>query len=159
WLDARRPLPPHVAYLEARYANEPYRLALALMAADLEIASREDMTARLLEDEPHRARVDVDELRTMLDVIADALPPVLADDSLRAMRSQIAIFGLHAAHLDIREDSARLSVALGGMLRALGIDEDFARRTDEERTACLVRSLSDEPPKLADLTTAAMGEE
>ena len=31
WLQARRPLPAHVAYLEQRYAEEPYRLALALL--------------------------------------------------------------------------------------------------------------------------------
>src|SRR5262245_16225780 len=31
WLDARRPLPAHVAFLEQRYAQEPYRLALSLL--------------------------------------------------------------------------------------------------------------------------------
>src|SRR5207245_715167 len=40
WLDARRPLPVRVAFLAPRYANEPARLALALLAADLEAASR-----------------------------------------------------------------------------------------------------------------------
>jgi len=63
WLDARRPLPAHVAYLEQRYAGEPYRLALSLLAADLEDASREDMTARLLDDTPHAARITAAEIR------------------------------------------------------------------------------------------------
>ena len=63
WLDARRPLPAHVAYLERRYGGEPYRLALSLLAADLEAASQEDMTARLLDEAPHRARVTIERSR------------------------------------------------------------------------------------------------
>src|SRR5207245_10439779 len=63
WLEARLPLPARVAYLEARYANELYRLALALIAADLETASQEDVTARLLDDSPHQAPVPVDDPR------------------------------------------------------------------------------------------------
>src|SRR5262249_56456092 len=63
WLEARRPLPARVAYLEARYANEPYRLALALIGADLETASQEDGTTRLLGDRPHPATGAVDPLR------------------------------------------------------------------------------------------------
>jgi phosphoenolpyruvate carboxylase len=49
WLDARRPLPAHVAFLAERYAGEPYRLALAILATDLEAASHDDMAARLLD--------------------------------------------------------------------------------------------------------------
>ena len=74
WLEARRPLPPHVAYLEQRYASEPYRLALSLVAADLEAASRDDMTAHLLDDAPHRARVTADDVKEVLDLVAGAMP-------------------------------------------------------------------------------------
>jgi len=70
WLDARRPLPAHVAYLEQRYAGEPYRLALSLLAADLESASGEDMTARLLDEAPHAARISAAEVRKVLDLVA-----------------------------------------------------------------------------------------
>src|SRR5205809_4925234 len=105
WLEARRPLPARVAYLEARYANEPYRLALALIAADLEMASQEDVTARLLDDSPHQAHVTVDELRTVLDLIAQAIPPILARDRLRTVRAQVETVGLHAARLDVREEA------------------------------------------------------
>src|SRR5262249_57868588 len=54
WLDARGPLPPHVAYLAQRYADEPFRLIIALLASELEEASRDDMTAPLLESSPPR---------------------------------------------------------------------------------------------------------
>jgi phosphoenolpyruvate carboxylase len=40
WLQKRHPLPTHVAFLEKRYANEPYRLALAILADDIEVASQ-----------------------------------------------------------------------------------------------------------------------
>ena len=87
------------------------------------------------------------------------MPPVLADDRLRTVRSQVEIFGLHAAALDIREESGRLAAAMSGILRALGIDADFARRADGDRTTRLVRLLSQAPPKLADLTAAGLDEQ
>ncbi|MGH7730724.1 MAG: phosphoenolpyruvate carboxylase, partial [Candidatus Eiseniibacteriota bacterium] len=109
WLEARRPLPPHVAYLEGRYASEPYRLALSLVASDLEAASRDDMTARLLDEAPHQARITRGEVKEVLDLIAGAMPPALADEPLRAVRAALDTFGLHAARLDIREDAGRLA--------------------------------------------------
>ena len=39
WLESRRPLPERAAYLARRYADEPYRLVLSLLAADLGAAS------------------------------------------------------------------------------------------------------------------------
>ena len=35
WLAARHPFPRHVQFLEGRYSDEPFRLVLALLAADL----------------------------------------------------------------------------------------------------------------------------
>jgi phosphoenolpyruvate carboxylase len=159
WLEARRPLPPHVAYLEARYASEPYRLVLSLVAADLEAASREDMTARLLDETPHRARVSVAELREVLDLVAGAMPAALADDQLRSVRAGLEIFGLHAARLDTREDAGRLGAALGEILAALHIAADFAGGDDGARTALLLRLLAEDPPKPSELAAAAAGGE
>jgi phosphoenolpyruvate carboxylase len=155
WLEARRPLPAHVAYLERRYGGEPYRLALALLAADLEAASQVDMTARLLDEAPHQARVTVESIQEVLDMIAGAIPREIAADYLRTVRIQTATFGLHAARLDIREDSGRLAAALGGMLDALGIDAGFAERDDAQRAALLLRLLTEKPPAAADLAVAA----
>jgi phosphoenolpyruvate carboxylase len=157
WLQARRPLPARVASLEQRYASEPYRLALALAAADLEAASHEDMTARLLEDAPHRARVAVEALRDVLALVAAALPPVLAGDELRRARLRLETFGLHAARLDVREDASRLAAALGAMLAALGLDADFAAGDDAARAATLGRLLAAAPPAPAALAAAAAG--
>ncbi len=157
WLQSRRPLPSHVAYLEQRYANEPYRLALSLLAADLDAASQDDMTARLLEDTPHRARLTADELLNVLDLVAGALPEPLAADRLHPMRRHLETFGLHAARLDVREDSGRLAAAVGRALDGLGVMPDFERRDDAERSAVLLRLLLDDPPRAAALTSVMNG--
>ena len=154
WLQARRPLPPRVAFLEQRYAREPYRLALALLAADLEAASHEDMTARLLEDTPHHARLTAEEVGRVLDLVAATLPRAIADDRLRVVRHQVDTFGLHTARLDVREDAGRLAGALARALEALGVAADFASRDDAGRGGLLVRLLAGEPPPSERLATA-----
>jgi phosphoenolpyruvate carboxylase len=146
WLQARRPLPAHVASMEQRYAQEPYRLALALLAADLDTASQEDMTARLLEDTPHRARLTADEIARVLDLVTAAVPAPVTVDGLRTVRRQLEVFGLHTARLDVREDAGRLAAALDTALHGLGVVSDFARRDDAERATLLVRLLGDEAP-------------
>jgi phosphoenolpyruvate carboxylase len=149
WLESRRPLPAHVAFLEKRYAAEPYRLALSLLAADLEAASQDKMTERLLSSEPHTARARPADFVAPLALIAQAVPPQLAEDRLKIVRRQFDVFGLHAARLDVREDSARLASALGELLRALKIDLAFEEGDNAARTATL-RRLFDEPtPALA----------
>ncbi|HVQ76760.1 MAG TPA: phosphoenolpyruvate carboxylase [Candidatus Binatia bacterium] len=159
WLEARRPLPAHVAYLEERYAGEPYRLALALLAADLETASRQAMTARLLEETPLRARVDVRGLQEVLDQVAAAVPAPLASERLAVLRTQLATFGLHAARLDIREDSGRLTAVIGAMLDALGLARGFAEADDPGRTDILLRLLTAPAPPASDLARAAAATE
>ena len=159
WLRARRPLPARVAVLEQRYAEEPYRLALSLLAADLEVASRDDMRARLLEDTPHRARLTAHEIAHVLDLVAGALPAPIAEERLRVMRRQLEAFGLHVARLDVREDSTRLAAAAGRALDGLGIVSDFERREDTARTAVLVRLLGEEPPSPERVAAVLEGEE
>jgi phosphoenolpyruvate carboxylase len=149
WLESRRPLPSHVAYLEQRYATEPYRLALALLASELETASREDMTARLLETTPHTARAHTEDFQLPLKLISEALPVQLTQNELLTLRRQFDIFGLQSARLDIREDSSRLQTALAETLRALNIDLGFDSKDDAARTALIVELLSKPVPALA----------
>ena len=133
WLNARHPLPEHVAFLEKRYADEPYRLTLSLLSADLEQASQEQMTARLLENTPHTARIQLDDLTEPLDLIASVAPPALVEYRLREVQRQLEIFGLHTARLDIREDSSRLTATVSELLRALNIDTTFEQGDDLTR--------------------------
>ncbi len=151
WFDNRRPFPSHILYLEKRYNREPYRLALSLLAEDLAEASRDDMTARLLSKAPHTARARLPDFTYPLEVIARAVPPQAAQGPLKTVQRQFEIFGLHAAGLDIREDSSRLNDALEEVLRALGKDEG-AWVTDAEthrRIGLLARLLEQSAPQLA----------
>ncbi|HEX7589250.1 MAG TPA: phosphoenolpyruvate carboxylase [Anaerolineae bacterium] len=151
WLESRRPLPARVAFLETRYEDEPYRLILSLLASDLVYASQDDMTARLLEETPHTARLHFSDLAAPMDWIARAIPPRLAQERLRVVRRQLDIFGLHALRLDLREDSARLASTLGEILRALKLEPNFDQAADAARTRVLVDLLArpERPASLA----------
>lgn len=143
WFENRRPLPDHIDFLEQRYANEPYRLSISLLANDLAEASKEDMKGHLLSNEPYHGRLKLAELTRALEIIQQAIPDQLKRGPLSLVQRQLSIFGLHAARLDIREDSARLINALVEILRALGMDGDpsFDHVGNEDRTRRLVTLL------------------
>ena len=149
WIDSRHPLPSHVAYIGERYPTEPYRLVLSLLASDLAEASRDDMTARLLERTPHQARIRLPELMQPVDMIASDLPESLAQDEIQKAQRQLRIFGLHSMRLDLREDSSRLNATLDETLRALKITPNFAELSHDERLNVLTGLLSSELPELA----------
>jgi len=163
WFEQRRPFPAHVAYLEHRYADEPYRLALSLLADDLAQASKDDMVARLLSTEPHRARVNAPDLINILEDIQGCIPGPLAQNRLQVVIDQLEAFGLQSARLDLREDSSRINTTLGEILRALNIslEDDFgAHKQDsaytsfehlavEKRMKLLARLLDSPIPELA----------
>lgn len=151
WYEKRRPLPEHVAYLEKRYSREPYRLTLSLLAEDLAQASRDDMTARLLSQTPHSARVSLSDFSMPLEIIRQSIPPSVSGGLFDIVQRQFEVFGLHAARLDIREDSGRLNNALDEILRAL--DPDTAclgpQVDPAQRVGILVDFLEQPTPDLA----------
>ena len=149
WIESRRPFPPHAAYIEGRYSNEPYRLVLALLAADLAEASRDNMKAHLLDREPHQAHVRVNDLLCPVEIISRAMPPAITQTELQTARRQLQIFGLHAARLDLRQDASRLNACLGELLRALEIVPDFEQLPGPERFNLLVRLLGEPTPELS----------
>jgi phosphoenolpyruvate carboxylase len=135
--------------LENRYANEPYRLALSLLAEDLAEASREDVTAVLLSSASVPPRLRSRDLLYPLAIIRRAVPKLLAGGPSLTVQRQLEIFGLHAARLDIREDAARLNAALGELLRALGLHPGFEAASQGERTRLLAGLLGAPLPELA----------
>ncbi len=150
WLASRRPLPPHVQYLENRYAAEPYRLVLSLLAADLEQASRDDMTARLLETAPHTARAHLNDFVEPLNRLEQALPARLAALTRQTVHRPLEVFGLHAARLDVREESGRLAATVGELLRALNLSLIFQQEAEPIRRTILIDLLREpRPPTLA----------
>jgi phosphoenolpyruvate carboxylase len=149
WIDSRRPLPEHVAYIEERYPSEPYRLVLSLLAHDLAEASRDDMTARLLERSPHQARIRLRDLLEPLDRIAASLPAPIEQDETQLARRQLNVFGLHSMRLDLREDSSRLNATLDETLRALNLTASFAETRHEDRLTILSELLTSKLPELS----------
>ena len=149
WIESHRPFPPHVAYIAERYANEPARLILALLAAELAEASRDDMKTNILREHSHPARIHLADITTPLDMIAAHIPERIAKDRLLTLRRQLEIFGLHAVRLDIREDSGKLNAAMGEVLRALNICPDFENLPAQERMDLLTRLLSSPLPELS----------
>jgi len=149
WIEKRRPFPKHVDYIEKRYALEPYRLVLSLLVNDLAEASKDEMTRHLLGTYEHHAILNVKELLEPLRLIASALPKTLVKDELQTLIHKVEIFGLHAARLDIREDSSRFNAALSEILRALNIESNFESMPDDRRTELLVRLLREPAPGLA----------
>jgi len=149
WIEKRRPFPAHVSYIEERYINEPYRLALSLLTSDLASASRDDMKSHLMSREPHLAHLFLNKLLEPIEIIANAMPKAMAQGDLKTTQHQLRIFGLHAARLDIREDSSRFNSALSEILRALKIESDFENLPDQERTLLLTRLLAQPPIELS----------
>jgi len=149
WIEQRRPFPPHVAYIEQRYATEPYRLVLSLLGNDLAEASRDDMKSHLLGQYPHQARMHTNDLAVPLELIASAIPANIAQDELKTAQQKVQIFGLHAARLDIREESFALNAALSEILRALHIEADFDVLPEGERAGLLTRLLKEPIPELS----------
>lgn len=151
WLDKRRPFPPHAAFLERRYTTEPYRLVASLLAADLENESQDDVKARLLSNAPSSERIKPENFTIPLALVADSATRAFsASDLLHTLQRQFDLFGLHAARLDLREDSSRLASALGEILRALKLDLTFEEGDDDARTAVLTQLLSQPAPALAE---------
>jgi phosphoenolpyruvate carboxylase len=149
WIENRYPLPAHAAYIEERYQNEPYRLVLSLLASDLAEASQDDMKTRLLLNLAGEPRLMVDDLIVPLEFISEVLPPPVLEEDIKPVLRQLKIFDLHSARLDIREDAARLKTALGEILRALKMHEDFENAPEKERRELLVKLLKVPPPPLA----------
>jgi phosphoenolpyruvate carboxylase len=149
WLESRQPFPVHVAEIQERYPQEPYRLILSLLAADLADASQDDMKSRLMSQVAHSARIRKQDIVDRLDAMAAALPREVAAGALKTAQRQMAIFDLFGARLDIREDSGRINTALAEILRALNISPNFETLNEPARRDLLLNLLDQARPELA----------
>jgi phosphoenolpyruvate carboxylase len=150
WIENRRPFQAHAAYIEERYTNEPYRLVLSLLTADLAEAASDNMKMNLLARTPHQARIRLGDLQHPLEIISRAMPPAIARADLETARRQLQIFGLHAARLDLRQDASRLNASLGEILRALEVVPDFEHLPGPGRFDLLVRLLGEPSPEFSE---------
>lgn len=150
WIAERHPLPKHAKFLEHRYANEPLRLSLALLAEDLSAASAEDMPAKLLGMAEAQAAIRLSDLAKPLELIADSLPESIRGGEFRDALREFQVFGLHSARLDIRDESSKFNTALGETLRALQICPNYEDQSVENKLNLLGEYLIQPKPGLAE---------
>jgi len=145
---------PHLDYLRRRYPREPYRLATALLVADLAEASADEVSARLRGADvgplPALRMPEslTEPLRIMDTSLREAGAGAVADVDLERVIRQIDTFGLQTARLDIRQHSARHTQALDELLRRLGQHDDYAGLEPFARLDLLTRLLEAPPPTI-----------
>jgi len=137
----------HIQYLRDRYPREPFRLATALLVADLAETSADDVSGRLRGANagplPGLRLPDglMHALRIMDRSLRDAGAGQVADVDLTRIIRQLQTFGLGTARLDIRQHSAKHTQALDELLRRLGEHDDYAGLEPAERHMLLTRLL------------------
>ena len=146
----------HMGYLRSRYPHEPYRLWAAMLGAALGEASAGDMVSRLkgLANPPLEMRRIEDliaPLQQMDETLNDLGLADVASTDLARIRTQAAIFGLHAARLDMRQYSDFHTAVLDEMLAKLGLVEDFGKLAGNERENVLTSLLAAPIPELNSL--------
>lgn len=163
--EARARRSEHVAYLEQRYPNEPYRLYAAVLADELAAASADDVTGRLLGQvdgsSDNKRPVSLPHLRTREDLtqpldrldesLRQAGAGALADADLRRIRLQTQIFGLHTAPLDLRQYSDVHTAVLDELFRRLGRTDRFAALDGTGRLDFLNDQFAVPAPDLSEL--------
>lgn len=156
-LDAASARSEHVAFLQKRYPNEPFRIWSANLKADLAEASRGDMVARLqgLSNPPLRLRRREDLLAPLMQMDR-ALRQIglerMVDVDLAQLLHQARVFGVHAARLDIRQYSEFNTAVLHELLGRLHLHDGFAGLEPAARAALLAQLLQEPIPDLAPLT-------
>jgi len=138
--DGDRRFPSVARGLHERNSESPYRRVFGLMARRLRATRRGERggyagPAELLEDLHATDRA----LRRTGNVF-------VADGELHDFIRQVQVFGFHFSRLDIREHADRHRSALDEILAALGVQQDYAGISEDERMAVLVRAIADRRP-------------
>lgn len=117
--------------------HEVYRRSLRVIRARLLASAKGDP----LDQSDDMAYGSGKELSDDLQALADSLRnnghDDLADGPLQGWRDRVAVFGLHFARLDIREDSRQLHSAIGEVLGKLDPSSDYASLDELAKQALL----------------------
>jgi phosphoenolpyruvate carboxylase len=134
---ARDAFPDLAAYLDTTHPAERYRHFLRVIRHRLRTTRDADPFAPL----PPAAYPDGQALLDDLRLIADSLSrndhADLAGQTVQAWIDRAAVFGLHFARLDVREDSAQLHAAIAAAMPALAPDADYAAADEPARQRLL----------------------
>ncbi len=147
----------HLEFIADRYPNEPYRLAASALADDLAAASADRVRSRILGiidgDLPDiQTKADLlAPIELMENSLASAKADAIVDAEITDFKMQAHVFGLKAATLDIRQESAYHDEVLAEWFAKLGIHDDWQGITHAERTKILSRLLAEPIPDLTQL--------
>jgi phosphoenolpyruvate carboxylase len=151
-LKENRHLSSHVEQLVSRYPHEPYRLLLAGLRERIAQAIQETSDACLLAASADDSTLPVEAVRETLDTIGTSLAAgragLLAGGELEETRQKLDIFGLHTAHLDIRQHSGPHEAAITEILGRA----DYPRLSEAEKRELLTVAIAKAKP----LSTAAI---
>ena len=135
-----------------QYRHEPYRLKLFYVEARLEaLLDRIDAT----DVEQMAADYTADDLLADLDLLAESLNEHGFEDAgrsgrLHRLRSLVKTFGFHLAALDVRQHSGVHEETVAALLRAAGVEADYAGLSEADKLAVLEAELTNPRPLVAD---------
>ncbi|MDP9379937.1 MAG: phosphoenolpyruvate carboxylase [Chloroflexota bacterium] len=141
-------MPQAAATLLERNRNEPYRRKVGLMTQKLRntLAAMEHMQ----KPEPGVCYLGAEELLRDLDLVSESLRQHgggrLADGAVADVRRRVEVFGFHLARMDVRQHSARHREAVGEILSAAGVCDDYTTLSDHQRQEVLRRELLNPRP-------------
>jgi len=127
-----------------RNEKEPYRIKLAYMIEKIH-NTRSGMTK-----EPAKRYGSPQELIAELNVIDRSLrshfADYVADTHIRKLIRQVELFGFHMSALDIRQHSKEHESAMAEILAKMGITDNYAGLSEEEKIELLNQLLNDPRP-------------
>ncbi|MEP9367794.1 phosphoenolpyruvate carboxylase [Xanthobacter sp. VNH20] len=134
----------------ARHQDEPYRRALATVAARLAASEAALKGASEPADPAYPPYENAAAFRADLDIIHHSLcengSRVLARGRLRNLRRAADCFGFHLASLDLRQNSDVHARTVGELLEAVSPGTNYAGLDEEARIALLTGELTNARP-------------
>ncbi len=145
----------HIEQLKHRYPHEPYRLVLSVLRERLAQAVQDLNDASALADptaeSPSITRAAIQETLTVLrESLTAGKGGLLVGGDLKRAEERLAIFGLHAARLDLRQHSAHHEAAVAELLGR----SDYAKLDETAKRELLAAAIT----KAQVLAPAATGQ-
>jgi len=132
--------PELASQLAALNPEEPYRRALTFVRERVRATMRQDAGA-------YREPAELlDDLRLVERSLLDGAGAFTAAGDLHDVIRQVEVFGFHFARLDIREHARVHRRTLGEIYATLGICDDYAALSEDERISLLCRDIADHRP-------------
>ncbi|MEM9111167.1 MAG: phosphoenolpyruvate carboxylase [Planctomycetota bacterium] len=117
--------------------HETYRRTLRVIRHRLRAAAETDPVTGP-DDLAYRSSAEfAADLQAIANSLRENKHKELADGAMQAWQDRVAVFGLHFARLDIREDSRQLHSAITEVVAQLDPDADYAAMDERARQALL----------------------